>query len=89
MCPVYYVNDVTGLHPLLILPFRRRNGGGDGATENRWPHPHPRCPLAAALALPLEGEAEQCDYVGSFKTYRARIFRWTSLLPPKMVPGRE
>jgi len=25
MCPVYYVNDVTGLHRNLILPFKGSN----------------------------------------------------------------
>jgi hypothetical protein len=24
MCPVYYVNDVTGLHPDLTFPFKGR-----------------------------------------------------------------
>ena len=24
MCPVYYVNDVTGLHPTSVLPLRGR-----------------------------------------------------------------
>jgi len=53
------------------------------------PIPIPDAPSPLHLLSPPEGEGEQCDYVGSFKTYRARIFRCTSLLPPKMVPGRE
>jgi len=30
MCPVYFVNDVTGLHRFLILPFKGRNEVGMG-----------------------------------------------------------
>ena len=39
MCPVYYVNDVTGLHPSLILPFKGRIDVGMGLNNyerNLW-----------------------------------------------------
>ena len=34
MCPVYFVNDVTGLHPFLILPFKGRTEVGMGTLES-------------------------------------------------------
>ena len=48
------------------------------------PIPIPTFPLKGKVRTELP-----TSYVGSFNTYRARIFRCTSLLPPKMVPGRE
>ena len=35
MYPVYYVNDVTGLHPILILPLRGRTEVGVGHQSSR------------------------------------------------------
>jgi len=30
MCPVYFVNDVTGLHRIYFLPFKGRSEVGMG-----------------------------------------------------------
>jgi hypothetical protein len=35
MCPVYFVNDVTGLHPIFTFPFKGKAGMGMGSPGGR------------------------------------------------------
>jgi len=62
--------DLVAALEKLSLPFKgRARVGMGGQSSVKWTHPHPGCPLAAALALPLCREANPLGGHGEISVF--------------------